>query len=288
MYSKEEQRKLFDLSKELLQNQPPKDAENAGQMITDLQKVIVYHEWRYYILNDPIISDFEYDQLYKLLESLEATYPELKKPDSPTQRVSTDLTSDFPSVEHLVPMLSLANSYNEEDLKDFDTQIKKLTLLNENSDVEYCVEPKFDGGSIALVYENDLLVRGATRGNGMLGEEMTNNAKAIRSIPLKAEFSKYSMNKVELRGEVLIRKDVFKKINDEREQEGLSLFANPRNTASGGLRMKDPKEVAKRGLVAFLYQLSFAVDANNHDLSKSFKTHDDSINLLADLGFKVP
>ena len=288
MYSKEAQRKLFDLSKQLLQKDQAPAAENAAQLIADLHEVIVYHEWRYYILNDPIISDFEYDQLFKQLESLEATHPELKTPDSPTQRVSTDLTSDFPSVEHLIPMLSLANSYNAEDLKDFDTQIKKLTLLDENTDVEYCVEPKFDGGSIALVYENDLLVRGATRGNGTLGEEMTNNAKAIRSVPLRAAFSNHGMKKVELRGEVLIRKDIFKKINDEREKEGLTLFANPRNTASGGLRMKDPKEVAKRGLVAFLYQLGYAVDAENNDLSKSFKTHDDSINLLADLGFKVP
>ena len=285
MYSQEEQRKLFDLSKQLLQNN---NADNASQIVADLQKVIVYHEWRYYILNDPIVSDFEYDQLFKQLENLEASHPEFKTPDSPTQRVSTDLTSDFPSVEHLVPMLSLANSYNAEDLKDFDTQIKKLTLLGEDVDIEYCVEPKFDGGSIALVYENDLLVRGATRGNGTLGEEMTKNAKAIRSIPLRAEFSKYNMNKVELRGEVLIRKDIFKKINEEREKEGLSIFANPRNTASGGLRMKDPKEVAKRGLVAFLYQLGYAVDIENKDLSHSFKTHDDSINLLADLGFKVP
>ena len=124
MYSKEEQRKLFDLSKQLLQSNNVGTTENATQLVTDLQKVIVYHEWRYYILNDPIISDFEYDQLFKKLESLEGTYPDLKTADSPTQRVSTDLTSDFPSVEHLVPMLSLANSYNAEDLKDFDTKSK--------------------------------------------------------------------------------------------------------------------------------------------------------------------
>ncbi len=288
MYSQAEQKKLFDLSKQLLKENNIVKNENTTQLVTDLQKVIIYHEWRYYILNDPITSDFEYDQLFKKLESLEAAHPELKTPDSPTQRVSTDLTSDFPSVEHLVPMLSLANSYNAEDLIDFDAQIKKLTLLDENAEIEYCVEPKFDGGSIALVYENDLLVRGATRGNGAIGEEMTNNAKAIRSIPLRADFSKHKMQKVELRGEVLIRKDIFKKINEEREKEGLSLFANPRNTASGGLRMKDPVEVAKRGLVAFLYQLGYAVDNENNDLSHSFKTHDDSINLLAELGFKVP
>ncbi len=288
MYSKEEQRNLFDLSKQLLKGDIVVNNENVARVVADLQNVIVYHEWRYYILNDPVISDFEYDQLYKKLENLEAIYPELITADSPTQRVSTDLSADFPSVEHLAPMLSLANSYNADDLIDFDTQIKKLTLLNENTDVEYCVEPKFDGGSIALVYENDRLVRAATRGNGVFGEEMTNNAKAIRSIPLRAKFSKYKMAKVEVRGEVLIRKDIFKKINEERKKEGLSLFANPRNTASGGLRMKDPGEVAKRGLVAFMYQLSYAANTENNNLLNTFKTHDESINLLAELGFKVP
>lgn len=288
MYSPEEQRKLFDLSKQLLQIEDVVNHKNVEQLVADLHRIIVYHEWRYYILNDPVISDFEYDQLFKKLEHLEAAYPKLKTPDSPTQRVSNELSSDFPSVEHLVPMLSLANSYDPQDLLDFDKQIKKLTLLAENADIEYCVEPKFDGGSIALVYENDLLVRGATRGNGAFGEEMTNNAKAIRSIPLRAEFSKYNMKKVELRGEVLIRKDVFKKMNEERENEGLPLFANPRNTASGGLRLKDPKEVANRGLIAFLYQLGYVENGENNVLSKSFKTHDESLNLLAELGFKVP
>ena len=162
MYTKAKQRQLFDLSKELLQQDNPTALTEATNIVAQLHQVIVYHEWRYYVENDPVISDFEYDQLYKKLEALEAKFPDLIVPDSPTQRVSNDISSDFPPVEHLVPMLSLANSYNAEDLKDFDTQIKKLTNMEEDAEISYCVEPKFDGGSIALVFENDLLVRGAT------------------------------------------------------------------------------------------------------------------------------
>lgn len=288
MYTKEDQRRLFDLSKQLLKAEGMLSETDAATQITDLHKTIVYHEWKYYVQNDPVISDFEYDTLYKRLEALEANYPDFITPDSPTQRVSNDLTETFASVAHLTPMLSLANSYNEEDLNDFDTQIRKLALLDEEIDIEYCVEPKFDGGSIALVYENDLLVRGATRGNGTLGEEMTNNARVMKSIPLKAAFSSKGIHKVELRGEVVIRKDIFDKMNQERSQQGLTLFANPRNTASGGLRMKDPKEVAKRGLVAFIYQMGYVGDKTGKDKMDVFKTHDDSIELLRELGFKVP
>ncbi|MEL6922585.1 MAG: NAD-dependent DNA ligase LigA [Bacteroidota bacterium] len=287
-YSTEAQRRLFDLSKKLLNANNADDPNSAREQVQSLHETIVYHEWRYYVLNDPVVSDFEYDQLYKKLEALETQFPELLSNDSPTQRVSNDLTESFNSVAHLVPMLSLDNSYNAEDLLDFDKQIKKLTQLPEETAIEYCVEPKFDGGSIALVYEKDLLTRGATRGNGTLGEEMTNNAKAIRSIPMRAAFSAYDIQKVELRGEVLIRKDIFKKMNTAREQEGLSLFANPRNTASGGLRMKDPKEVAKRGLEAFIYQLGYAEDTDGNNALKQFETHDEGIELLDKLGFKVP
>jgi len=288
MYKKEDQRSLFDLSKQLLKTEGIPTQTEAEEEMKNLKKVIVFHEWKYYVQNDPVVSDFEYDSLYKRLEALETAYPTLVTTDSPTQRISNDLTETFDSVEHLVPMLSLANSYNEEDLNDFDTQIKKLTLLDENVDIEYCVEPKFDGGSIALVFEQDQLVRGATRGNGALGEEMTNNARVMKSIPLKAAFSKRGIHKVELRGEVMIRKDIFEKMNKTREKEGLSIFANPRNTASGGLRMKDPKEVAKRGLEAFVYQLGYAADEAGNNKMDVFKSHNDSIDFLGELGFKVP
>ena len=282
MYSTEEQRTLVDLSKKFLKE------EITETQIEDLRKTLVYHEWKYSIQNDPVISDFEYDMLYKKLEALEANNPSIITPDSPTQRVSNDLIEDFQSVEHLVPMLSLGNSYNADDLKDFDTQIKKLANMPEEVEIEYAVEPKFDGGSIALVFENDQLVRGATRGNGTRGEEMTLNARTMRSIPLKAEFSKYNIQKAELRGEVVIRKDLFKKMNEEREAEGLTLFANPRNTASGGLRVKDPKDAAKRNLEAFVYQVGYAADAEGNNILQKMVTHDESIEMLGDLGFKIP
>lgn len=154
--------------------------------------------------------------------------------------------------------------------------------------LEYSVEPKFDGGSIALVYEEDRLVRAATRGNGVQGEKITNNARVIRSVPLSAPFSEKGIQKVELRGEVLIRKDIFQKINKQREKEGLSLFANARNTAAGGLRMKDPKEVDRRGLEAFIYTLAFAVDENGNNKIDQFGTHYESLEYMESLGFKVP
>lgn len=286
MYSASEQRDFYDLTKKYLDGKLANLTET--EQLADLRRLINYHEWRYYILTDPVVSDFEYDQLYKHLEKIEAAHPELITPDSPTQRVSADLTAEFPEVEHLTPMLSLANSYNEEDLFEFDQQIKRLLNIPEDEDIAYAVEPKFDGGSIAVVYENDQLVRGATRGNGVRGEEMTANARVIRSIPLKANFSEVGIYKAELRGEVLIRKDNFVKINEQRAEQGLTLFANPRNTAAGGLRMKDPNEAAQRGLEAFIYTLGYAIDKEENNILDQFATHMESLDLLAKLGFKVP
>lgn len=288
MYSQANQKALVDLSKQFLDTQSKVHQLQPEERADKLRQLIVYHEWRYYMLNNPVVSDFEYDLLFKQLEAIEAAQPELITPDSPTQRVSTDLSADFEAVAHLTPMLSLANSYNAEDLKEFDEQIKRLLNKDMEEEIAYAVEPKFDGGSIALVYENDFLIRGATRGNGVKGEEMTNNARAIKSIPLKAAFSKRGIHKVELRGEVLIRKDIFEKINKERGKAGLSLFANARNTATGGLRMKDPAEVAQRGLEAFLYTLGYATDEAGENQLGSFATHKESLDLLTDLGFKVP
>lgn len=253
-----------------------------------LRDLLVFHERRYYVDNDPLISDFEYDQLYKQLITLEETHPDLISPDSPTQRVSADLSGDFPPVQHTVPMLSLDNSYDENDLNDFDKAVKKWCNLPENADIEYCVEPKFDGGSIALVYENDMLVRAATRGNGTYGEEMTPNARTLSSIPLRVNFAEHGIIKAELRGEALIRKDNFARINTEREKEGMTLFANPRNAATGGLRTKDPNETRKRGLEAFVYQLAYAVDAQGETILPGLKTHIAGIEMLGELGFKIP
>ncbi|MCF8246070.1 MAG: NAD-dependent DNA ligase LigA [Saprospiraceae bacterium] len=284
MYSKEEQRRLFDLSKKLLAQPEPTDASS----ISELRETIIYHEWRYYALNDPVVSDFEYDMLYKKLQAIEAAHPQLVTPESPTQRVSSDLTEEFNLVEHLTPMLSLDNSYDAEDLKEFDERIKNYLGLPADLDIEYCVEPKFDGGTIALVYENDQLVRAATRGNGALGDEITANIRTLRSVPLRAEFSKFGIAKAELRGEALIRKDVFVKMNEQRAADELTLFANPRNAATGGLRTKDPSETASRRIEAFIYQLGYAVDANGNNAFGLLKSHDDTIDLLGKLGFKIP
>lgn len=289
MYSIEEQRRINDVSKRLLaSNTEGANATEAATMVTDLSQVLRYHEWRYYIMDDPQISDYEYDMLYKKLESLEDRFPELQSKDSPTMRVGDDRVSDSPTVPHLTPMLSLENSYNAEDLNDFDEQVKKWADLEAEIDIEYVVEPKFDGGTIALVYENDALLRAATRGNGTMGEEMTHNAKVMRSIPLKAAFSQAGIRKIELRGEALIRKDIFEKVNKQREADGQTLFANPRNAATGGLRTKEPKDVKARGIEAFVYQLGYAENTEGGLISNKFKTHHDSIEYLGTLGFKIP
>src|SRR5688572_17484106 len=172
----------------------------AAKEVEKLRDVLRFHEHRYYILNDPLISDAEYDQLFKALEKLESDNPKIITSDSPTQRVARGLTKEFPTVQHLVPMLSLDNSYNEDDLIDFDRKARELTRLKE---IEYCVEPKFDGGSISLIYEDDHLVRGATRGNGVEGDDVTSNIRQIRSIPLSAKFSDFGIQQIEIRGEVL-------------------------------------------------------------------------------------
>jgi len=288
MYSKEQETKLIELSKELLKLDVSqiKTEEEAKEIIEKLREVIRYHDWRYYVLADPVMSDYEYDKLFHKLKELEAKFPSLITQESPTQRVANELIKEFPKVQHLAPMLSLDNSYNEEDLREFDRRVRELTGLDI---VEYSVEPKFDGAGISLVYENDILVRGATRGDGQVGDDITLNLRTIKSIPLIASFSKYGIHKIEIRGEVLIRKDVFKKLNEERLEEGLPPFANPRNAAAGTLRLQDPKEVAKRGLEAFVYQITYAVDKEgNNLLGTKIKKHNESIKILFELGFKSP
>jgi DNA ligase (NAD+) len=267
--------------------------------INELKAVLRFHEYRYYILSDPLISDIEYDQLYKHLEQIEKDHPELITKDSPTQRVGSSLNAAFPTVQHLVPMLSLDNSYNEEDLIDFDRKARESTGLEK---IEYCVEPKFDGASISLIYENDFLARAATRGNGVEGEEITTNIKQVRSIPLAASFSEYNIQLAEIRGEVLMNKNSFKRYNEMMEEEGLPVLANPRNAASGSLRIKDPKLVAKRNLEAFLYHVSYYTtlegkkvsdekDHSKENISKReapFISHAESLKMLWDLGFRSP
>lgn len=279
MYSSEQQIALQQLTSTLLSTFLPPTAE-------ELRSVLRYHDWRYYVLSEPIITDTDYDFLFKALKTLEEKNPDLITPDSPTQRVAKGLTEDFQPVDHLVSMLSLENTYNIEEVTTFENRVKELVM---NGDVEYCIEPKFDGASIALVYENDLLIRAATRGDGTTGEEITNNAKAIASVPLSAPFSKYGIYKIELRGEVVIQKDVFEQKNKERVARGEKAFQNPRNTASGSLRMKDPKEVAQRGLQAIMYHISYAVDkAGQNLIGTTLLHHFDNIKMIAECGFKSP
>ncbi len=270
---------------------------DATNEIKDLRDVLRFHEYRYYVSNEPIISDFEYDQLYKLLERTEKSNPELITRDSPTQRVGSSLNEGFETVQHLVPMLSLANSYNAEDLQDFDRKAKEASGLAE---IEYCVEPKFDGASISLIYENDLLVRATTRGDGVAGDDITANIKQIRSIPLSAPFSKYGIQQIEIRGEIIMTKESFGKYNEWLTQQGLQPVANPRNTASGSLRIKDPKEVGRRNLDAFLYHVSYV----SKDVSRSsflvnepseqgttrneINSHSKQLELLWNCGFRSP
>lgn len=251
-----------------------------------LRDVLRFHEYRYYILNDPLISDYEYDQLYKELEKLEAADSSLITPDSPTQRVAKGLGNDFKKVQHLVPMLSLENSYNADDLYDWDRKAKEASGLDE---IEYCVEPKFDGASISLIYENDLLTRGATRGDGTEGEEITTNIRQIKSIPLSAPFSKYGIRQIEIRGEILMSKKNFKAYNDQLAEENLPPLANPRNAASGTLRIKDAKEVARRNLEAFLYHVGYvAMAKDKSSMYDVMHTHSSALQLMWELGFRSP
>ncbi|MBP9884594.1 MAG: NAD-dependent DNA ligase LigA [Chitinophagales bacterium] len=288
MYSAEEQQKLIALTTELLKRTSVaiSDKEKDASFLHQLRKVIRYHEWRYYVLSEPVIADFEYDQLFSFLKKVEDHYPETVSIDSPTQRVSHDLTKEFPEVTHLVPMLSLDNSYDAEDLRLWDKRVRDLTGVEE---IEYCMEPKFDGAGISVVYENDQLFRGATRGDGSVGEDITRNIKTLRSIPLSASFSTYGIYRIEIRGEALINKEAFKKLNVKRLEESLPPLANARNSASGGLRQQDPKDVADRKLEAFLYHVSFAENKNEENLlGTTLHAHSEIISLLHSLGFKTP
>ena len=241
----------------LLLTNSNKLVENALSNIDNLREILRFHEYRYYVQNDPIISDFEYDTLFKLLQKFEADNPAFITIDSPTQRVGSGLANNFLKVEHLVPMLSLENSYDADDLLDWDRKVRELSNLNE---IEYCVEPKFDGASISIIYENDHLSRSATRGDGIVGDEITLNTKQIKSVPLSAKFSNYGIDQIEIRGEVLINKNNFKIHNNKLIEEGIPPFANPRNAAAGSLRMKDTAEVSRRNLEVFLYHVSYATN----------------------------
>jgi DNA ligase (NAD+) len=242
--------------------------------VEELREKITDADYKYYTLDEPDISDYEYDIMMKELEKYEQENPELITPDSPTRRVSGEPTKKFEVVTHEVPMLSLSNSYSFDELIDFDTRIKNL--IPEQL-YEYVCELKFDGLAVSLIYENGIFVRGATRGDGTKGDDVTNNLKTIRSIPLKVNSDKYK--NFEVRGEVFIKKDDFEKINEEQELRGEKLFANARNTAAGTLKLKDNKVVASRPLNIFIYYFR-----TNDTILKS---HYENIGILKSLKFPV-
>jgi DNA ligase (NAD+) len=250
------------------------------ERLRHLREQVRYHEERYYIHNDPEIADAEFDALLHELEHLEAEYPELVTADSPTQRVAGRPTEGFATVEHLVPMLSLDNAYSPEELRDFDERVRKGASLGEAL-VAYVAELKIDGLSIALTYDHGRLVRGATRGDGQRGEDVTVNVRTIRAVPLSLRGAPES--RFEVRGEVYLSRAAFEKTNREREEAGDPVFANPRNAAAGAMRNLDPAQVAKRGLNAFFYQLVTSADAEG-DGSAS---HGDVLTSLRSWGLPV-
>ncbi len=282
MYSAEQIRDLQEQTGMLLKSET---TLLTLQEVEQLRQVLRFHEHRYYIMNDPLIADYEYDMLFKKLEAAETAHPEWIRPDSPTQRVARDLTRDFPTTAHLVPMLSLDNSYNADDLVDWDRRVREGSGIDV---IEYCVEPKFDGASISLIYENDLLLRAVTRGNGVAGDEITTNIKQIRSVPLSAAFKEAGIQQIEIRGEVLLTKANFRKYNEQLIAEQLPPLANPRNAAAGSLRIKDPKEVSRRNLEAFLYHISYTAPDPDKPLTPLLNHHSGCLSLLWQLGFRSP
>ncbi|AEE96900.1 NAD-dependent DNA ligase LigA [Mahella australiensis] len=246
--------------------------EDVIQRVNELRQIIEHHNYMYYVLDSPEISDAEYDALMRELEQLESKYPEIITPDSPTQRVGGQVSGQFQPVVHSVPLLSLNDVFSESEIRDFDRRVR--AALNE--DVQYVLEVKIDGLSVALTYQDGLFIRGATRGDGFVGEDVTANLRTIRSIPLRL---KMPIN-VEVRGEVFMPKKYFYKLNEQREKDGLPLFANPRNAAAGSVRQLDPAITAQRHLDIFVFNLQRIE-------GYAFETHVESLMFLKEQGFKI-
>ena len=242
------------------------------ERIQQLTKQLIEANYRYYVLDDPQMPDFEYDRLLRELEILEEEYPEFVQADSPTKRVGGQALSKFEKVTHQVPLMSLQDVFSVEELNDF-----LLKIIENYPNTEFIVEPKIDGLSVALEYENGVFVRGATRGDGVIGEDVTENLKTIPSIPMTLE---NAPQKLIVRGEVYIPKKNFERLNERQEKEGKPLFANPRNAAAGSLRQLDPKIAAKRGLDILIFNVQYAEGV-------TFKTHIESLAFLEQLKFKV-
>jgi len=249
------------------------DKETAQKRINELSDQLQQHNYNYYVLSQPTISDYEFDQLLKELEKLEQEFPEFIRPDSPSQRVGGEPTKEFKAVVHKYPFLSLSNTYSEQEILDFDQRVRKVI----GDQVEYVCELKYDGVAIGLSYEDGFLKQAVTRGDGVQGDDVTNNVKTIRSVPLKLR-NNYP-DTFEIRGEIYFPIKAFEKLNAEREEIGLPPFANPRNSASGSLKMQDPAEVKKRSLDCFLYYIP-----SEQNL---YKTHYEGLKSAAKLGFRI-
>ena len=247
--------------------------EPIHEQIERLRALLNDHNYRYYVLNDPSVSDFEYDRRMEELHSLEAAHPEFYDPDSPSVRVGSDLTGEFRSVRHRWPMLSLGNTYSTGEVNDFIGRVRR-----EAGEAEYVCELKFDGTAISLTYEKGRLVQAVTRGDGAQGDDVTANVRTIRSIPLQLRGGGFP-DIFEIRGEIVMPYAVFDRLNEEREEAGESLFANPRNAAAGTLKQQRSDVVASRGLDSFLYM------PVGDDLP--FKTHWESLQKMREWGFRV-
>ncbi len=251
----------------------------AELRLRELTSLIHHHDFRYYVLDDPEITDAAYDVLFRELQALEAQYPDLRLPDSPTGRVGGAVLEKFGKLTHGVPMLSLANALEEEEFLEFDERVRKLLEQPEGKALEYYTELKFDGMSINLTYEDGVLVSAATRGDGEVGEEVTQNIRTIRSLPLRLN-TKTPPQRIEIRGEVVLPIAEFEKLNEEQSKKGQKLFANPRNAAAGSIRQLDPKIAASRPLTAFIYGMGKVEGASFATLSQYQAT-------LREWGFQV-
>lgn len=245
--------------------------------IEQLRKELEQHNYNYYVLNQPTISDYDFDQMMYKLQDLEMFYPQYADPNSPTQRVGSDLSQEFKSVPHRYPMLSLANTYSEQDVRDFYSRVKDGL---EGEDFEICAEMKYDGLSISLTYVDGVLTQAVTRGDGVRGDDVTANVRTIKSIPLRLKEGSGYPHEFEIRGEILLPWQNFEKLNEERERKGEQLFANPRNAASGTLKSQSSKVVAERGLDAYLYYLL-------GDEIPADGAHYENLQMAAEWGFKI-
>jgi len=257
--------------------------EQAAERIRKLRQEIAYHDYLYYVLDSPVISDAEYDELVRELERLEQAFPDLVTPDSPTQRVGGKPREEFAQIRHPVPLLSLANVFNREELLDFG---RRVTSLLPGEKVEYLVDPKYDGLSVALYYEDGVFVSGATRGDGEVGEDVTPNLRTIKTIPLRLVGEGYPRY-LAVRGEVFMPKKAFEKLNEERAARGEPLFANPRNAAAGSVRQLDHRITASRKLDCFVYEILYAGDKPGDRSRAGIPTLEEAIRLLSRWGFKV-